>query len=89
MFRDKAAKDEQTSNRRKGWSCQRTRCVQRKWFVRGKRFFILPILTLDGIIARDIIEGSVMSEQFIEFLQELVVSADWLFSVNFTWLITL
>jgi hypothetical protein len=68
MFREKAAKDEQTSNRCKGWSRQGTRCVQRKCFVQGKRFSILPILTLDGIIAHDIIEGSVTSEWFVEFL---------------------
>jgi DDE superfamily endonuclease len=41
--------------------------------VRGKRFSILPILTLDGIIAYDIIEGSVTTEHFVQFLQELVV----------------
>jgi transposase len=74
MFGDEASKDERTPNRRKGWSRQGTRCVQRKCFVRGKRFSILPILTLDGIIAHDIIEGSVTSERFVEFLRELVVS---------------
>ena len=41
--------------------------------MRGRWFSILPILTLDGIIAYDIIEGSVTSEQFVHFLQELVV----------------
>ena len=89
MFGDEVAKDERTSNRRKGWSCQGMRCVQWKCFVQGKRFSVLPILTLDGIIAHNIIEGLVTSEWFVEFLWELVVSADWLFSVNCTWLITL
>src|SRR5712672_2612529 len=74
MCGDEASKDERTPNRRKGWSQQGTRCVQQKCFVRGKRFSILPILTLDGIIAHDIIEGSVTSERFVEFLRELVVS---------------
>ncbi|KAG2351152.1 hypothetical protein BDR07DRAFT_1321117, partial [Suillus spraguei] len=50
------------------------RCVQRKCFVRGKRYSILPILTLDGIIAYDIIEGPVTSERFVRFLREHVVS---------------
>ncbi|KAG2112370.1 uncharacterized protein F5147DRAFT_527949, partial [Suillus discolor] len=31
---------------------------------------ILPILTLDGIIAYDIIEGPVTSERFVQFLRE-------------------
>ena len=56
-----------------GWSHLGARCVQRKCFVRGRRFLILPIITLDGIILHDIIEGSVTSEQFVEFLCELVV----------------
>jgi len=33
-----------------------------------------PNYTLDGIIAHDIIRGSVTSEKFVEFLRELVVS---------------
>ena len=41
--------------------------------MQGKRFSILPIFTLDGIIAHDIVEGLVTSERFVEFLQELVV----------------
>jgi transposase len=73
MFGDEAHKDERTSNRRTGWSRRGTRCIQRKCFVRGRRFSMLPILTLDGIIAHDIIEGSVTSERFVEFLRELVV----------------
>jgi hypothetical protein len=39
----------------------------------GKRFSILPIITLDGIITHDIIEGSVTTEKFVDFLRELVV----------------
>lgn len=74
MFGDEASKDERTSVRRKGWSIRGRQCIQRKCFVRGRRFSILPILTLDGIIAHDIIEGSVTTDKFVEFLRELVVS---------------
>ena len=73
MFGDEVHEDERTSNRQIEWSRQGARCVQRKCLIRGMRFLILPILTLDGIIAHDIIEGSVMSERFVEFLCELVV----------------
>ena len=76
MFGDEASKDEQTSACRRGWSLRGTWCIQRKYFVRGRQFSNLPILTLDGVIAYDIIKGSVMSEQFIQFLQELVVCSD-------------
>lgn len=72
-FGDEAAKDERTSARRRGWSRRGSRCIQQKCFVRGRHFSILPILTLDGIVAYDVIEGSVTSERFIQFLCELVV----------------
>jgi hypothetical protein len=68
MFGDEALKNERTSARRQGWSLRGTRCIQRKCFMRGRQFSILPILTLDGIIAYDIIEGSITSEQFVQFL---------------------
>ena len=44
-------------------------------FVHGKRYSILPVLTLDGIVVYDIIEGSVTAEWFIEFVREMVVSS--------------
>ena len=73
MFGDEASKDERTSVRRRGWSECGSRCVQRKCFVRGRRFSILPILTLDGIVTYDIIEGSVTGKRFLQFLRELMV----------------
>jgi len=82
MFGDEASKDERTLGRRRGWSLRGTRCIQRKCFVRGKRFSILPILTLDGIIAYDIIEGSVTSERFVQFLRELVVCFSLIFLIG-------
>ena len=41
--------------------------------MQGKRFSILPIITLNAIIAHDIIEGSMTTEKFVDFLCELVV----------------
>jgi len=73
MFTDETAKDEQTSGRRMGWSKVGTQCVQRRCFVRGQRYSILPVLTLDGLITWDIIEGSVTSERFVQFLRENVI----------------
>jgi transposase len=73
IFIDEAARNRRTSARMKGWSLVGRRCVQRRHFIRGQRFSILPILTLDGIITYDIIPGSVNSERFVQFLRELVV----------------
>jgi hypothetical protein len=36
--------------------------------------FVLPALSIDGIIALDIFEGTMNKEKFIEFLREQVVS---------------
>ena len=76
MFGDEASKDERTLAHRWGWSLKGTWCIQRKCFLRGRQFSILPILTLNGIIAYDIIEGSVTSERLVQFLQELVVCSN-------------
>ena len=73
MFVDEAVRNKKTSARMKGWFLVGKRCVQRTCFGCGDRFSILPILTLDGIITYDIIPGLVTSEQFLQFLRELVV----------------
>jgi hypothetical protein len=73
MFADQSAKDDRTDGRKRGWSLVGTRCIQRRCFIRGLRYSILPILTLDGIIAYDVIEGSVTSAHFVQFLREMVV----------------
>ena len=73
MFGDESAVDGRTSARRRGWAPIGMRCVQRTCFVRGKRYSLLPILTLDGLITWKIFEGSVTSEMFVEFLRECVV----------------
>ena len=45
----------------------------------GRRYTILPVLTLDGLITWDIIEGSVTVEHFLQFLCEHVVCDNALF----------
>jgi hypothetical protein len=73
IFIDEAAKNKRTTGRPMGWAVVGERCVQRRCFVRGQRYSILPALTLDGIITYDIIEGSVTAARFLTFLRELVV----------------
>jgi hypothetical protein len=73
MFVDEAAKNDRTTGRTRGWSLKGQRCIQRRVFIRGKRYSILPVITLDGIIAHDVIEGSVNTEHFLSFLEEDVV----------------
>ena len=75
MFLDEAAKDERTVSRRYGRSKRGIRCVTRRRFIHGTRYSIIPVLTLDGIIAYDIVEGPVDTERFIKFLKDQVVSS--------------
>jgi hypothetical protein len=73
MFIDEAARNKKNPSHKIGWSLKRRHCVQRKCFVCGQQFFILLVLTLDGIIAHNIIPESVTSDLFIKFLHEHVV----------------
>lgn len=73
VFLDEAAKNERTPGRTRGWTLKGTRLRQRQCFVRGHRYSILPAITLDGIVAREIIDGSVTSERFCKFLRTHVV----------------
>ena len=43
-------------------------------FIRGKRYIILPALTLDGFVAIDIFEGSCDKKKFVDFILDQVVS---------------
>jgi transposase len=83
MFIDEAARNKKNPSRKMGWSLKGRRAIQRRCFIRGQRFSILPVLTLDGIIAHDIIPGSVTSDLFIKFLREHVVRRTLLVGCSF------
>lgn len=73
VFLDESAVDDQTSARRDGWSPLGRACVCRSTFLRGTKYSILPALSLEGIVALDIFEGSVNRERFLAFLRTQVV----------------
>ncbi len=73
IFLDESAKDDQTISRGYGYSEVNTRAVKKVVFIRGKRYTLLPALSLDGIIAVNIIEGSCTKERFKEFVISQVV----------------
>jgi hypothetical protein len=43
-------------------------------FVRGKRYTILPALTMEGFVAIDVFEGSCDKKKFVDFVLSQVVS---------------
>jgi hypothetical protein len=73
IFINKSAKDERTLSRLYGYSPQNTHACKKVVFIRGKRYTILPALTLDGFIAVDIFEGSCDKKRFVNFVLNQVV----------------
>lgn len=74
VWLDESSIDNRTSQRTEGWAPRGVACVRRATFIRGERFSLLPALSLDGIIALDIFEGSVNKERFIAFVHGELVS---------------
>jgi hypothetical protein len=70
---DEASKDECTLSRGYGYSLKNTFAIKKKVFVRGVRYTILPALSLQGIIAVDIMEGSCTKEKFKKFVISNVI----------------
>jgi transposase len=73
-FLDEFSKDERTLHRRRGRSKKGTRSVMRGAFVRGRRVSGEGLLTLDGIVASTVVEGSMTRDKFLFFLEHSVVS---------------
>lgn len=73
-FLDEVSKDERTSCRRRGRSRKGTRAVKKGVFVRGRRFSAEGLLTIDGMISNTVVEGSMIRNRFLEYLEFDVVS---------------
>jgi hypothetical protein len=73
VFIDETSKDERSLSRAYGYGLKNMRVEKHVVFVRGKRYTILPALTLDGFIAADIMEGSCNKERFQTFILTQVV----------------
>ncbi|CAG8791876.1 42847_t:CDS:2, partial [Gigaspora margarita] len=68
IFLDKSAKNKRTITCSYSYSNINTRAIKRIVFVHSKYYTILLALTLDAIIAVDIIEGSYTKEKFKKFV---------------------
>ena len=74
IFLDESSKDERTLSRQYEYSLKNTCTIQKVVFLRGTRYTILPALSLDGILAVDIMVGSCNKERFCNFILTQVVS---------------
>ena len=81
IFLDESAKDERSLSRLYGYSPRNTRACKKVVFVRGKRYTILPALTLDGIIAVDVFEGACDRKRFVDFVLNQVVCILYLYNL--------
>jgi hypothetical protein len=72
-FIDEVSKDERTPGCSQGRSKKGTRAKRRQVFVRGQRLSATGLLTIDGIIASVVVEGSMTMELLSKFLEESIV----------------
>ncbi len=72
---DEASKDEHTLSREYDYSLKNTFAVKKNVFICEIQYIILLALSLQGIIAVNIMEGSCTKENFKEFVISNVVSS--------------
>ena len=68
------APDECMVSQRYGHSTKGVCCVVQRQFVRGGQYSIIPVITLDGIITYDIVDGPIDGEHFLKFIKDHVVT---------------
>jgi transposase len=73
MWLDEAGVSDCDHRREEGWAPVGVAPVRSEPFGRDLRLTMLPVLTEEGIIAMDILDGGVTKERFIQFLNEQVV----------------
>ena len=72
-FIDETSKDDRVPGRRRGYARKGQRARRKQVFVRGHRLSGTGLLTLDGMVASTVVEGSMTGVNFIEFLHDYVV----------------
>ncbi|CAA7260824.1 unnamed protein product [Cyclocybe aegerita] len=72
VFVDKSAADCRTTYRGYAWAIRGRRAVQKAFFVRGRRYSMLPAMSEEGILSFDIIEGSFNKRKFGRFIDGLL-----------------
>lgn len=80
-FLDETSKDERTLTRSYGQSKKGCHAVKKAVFVQGRRVSTEALLTLNGIVACTVVEGSMTKELFLEFLEHNVVCSYYLYLV--------
>lgn len=79
VFSDESAYDKRTLSRRYGWNIRGYRARKPTFFVRGQRFTIEGALCVNGLLAYGIQEGSMNTEDYEYFVENILV----FFLINF------
>jgi len=70
---DESSVDRRTSYRGYAWSLRGSQAQRKAFFVRGRRFSVLPAISLhNGILHCEIVEGSFCTETFAHFIEGLL-----------------
>ena len=74
-FLDETSKNDKTAAWANGRAKKGRRTIMKQRFVRGTRLSATALLTVDGIVASMVVEGSMNREMYLEFLEYHVVSS--------------
>jgi transposase len=74
-FLDEVSKDERSVGRRYGRSKKGRRAEKKQVFVRGRRTSTEALLTMEGMAAETVVEGSMTKVAFLQYLEFTVVSS--------------
>lgn len=72
VFLDESACNRFTTRRKYGWAFSGERARRSDYFIRGKRYSVLPALSLDGVLHVHVQDHSYTSAEFREFVDQLL-----------------
>ncbi|CAG8615226.1 14240_t:CDS:1, partial [Funneliformis caledonium] len=72
VFSDESAYDRRTLSHWYGWNISRHYTKKSTFFVRGQRFTIEGILCINGLLAYGIQEGSMKSDDYEYFIENIL-----------------
>ena len=72
MFADESHFNRLTLRRPYAWSLRGERATQYEFQFRGTKYFLLPAISLDGILHQEVVENAVTGADFRRFVQGLL-----------------
>lgn len=73
VFLDEVSKDERTLGRHYGRALMGLHATSAQSFIRGSHYTACSLMTVDGITATKIVEGSMTKAMYLAYLEDIVV----------------